>query len=157
MGYTEEKFGLFDIFEKDYDYLPKHQRKNVAEYDNATLYNDFVVDSILKVFCDKEAIIFYISDHGQDIYYSNDNYCGHGMEANAKSDSIGRDIPFMIYTSSQFKNKFPSIIKKIENSVNNQFNTEDFIYSLLQKKDYEASLKIHKNDTITPFSTESIY
>lgn len=147
--YTErypDKFSFFS--EEDYEYLPKHQRKIVAEYDNATLYNDYVVDSIIKTFLDKEAIIFYISDHGQDIYYSDNNYCGHGIEANAKSDSIGRDIPFMIYTSPQMKKRYPKMIERIQESVEKQFNTEDLIYSLLDISGY----RFKNNNDVERFS-----
>ena len=132
--YPEE----FNIFSKnDYIYLPLHQRKTVAEYDNATLYNDFVIDSIIHIFSKKEAIILYFSDHGQDIYFSDKDYCGHGITANAKSDSIGRDIPFMIYTSPKFKDKYPSLIEKIINSTNKKFNIEDIIYTLIDISGYK--------------------
>lgn len=130
----------FDCFvENDYLDLPQHQRKNVAEYDNATLYNDFVIDSIIKVFADKESIIFYIPDHGQDIYYSDDNYYGHGIVANEKSDSIGKDIPFMIYTSPKFKNSCQDLNLSIKKTISrkSKFNTEDLIYTLIDIAGYK--------------------
>lgn len=130
----------FDCFvEDDYLDLPQHQRKIVAEYDNATLYNDFVIDSIIKVFGDKESIIFYIPDHGQDIFYSDDNYYGHGIVANEKSDSIGRDIPFMIYTSQKFKSSYQDLNLLIKKSIDrkSQFNTEDLIYTLIDVVGYK--------------------
>jgi heptose-I-phosphate ethanolaminephosphotransferase len=130
-----EEFNIFS--ENDYLDLPLHQRKTIAEYDNATLYNDFVIDSIIHIFSKKEAIILYFSDHGQDIYFSDKDYCGHGITANAKSDSIGRDIPFMIYTSPKFKDKYPSLIEKIINSTNKKFNIEDIIYTLIDISGYK--------------------
>lgn len=141
-----EKYNVFT--ENDYMELPLHQRKNVSEYDNATLYNDFVVDSIINIFKEKEAIIFYFPDHGEDIYFSDTNYCGHGIKANVQSDSIGKDIPLMIYTSPEFKDKFPQQIEKIQNSTNREFNTEDIIFSLIDISGY----KFKENDQVERFS-----
>ena len=136
--------------EDEYLNFQEHQREKVAEYDNATLYNDFVVDSILNIFRDKDAVIFYFSDHGQDIYYSDDNYYGHGIVANEKSDSIGRDIPFMIYTSQKFKDNYPELNMLIKSSTNREhkFNTEDLIYSLIDIAGY----KFKNNEDVERFS-----
>lgn len=147
--YSERYPNKFCIFkENEYLNLPKNQRKKVSEYDNATLYNDYVVDSIINIFSEKEAIILYFSDHGQDIYFSDNEYCGHGITANAKSDSIGRDIPFMIYTSPKFKNKFPSLIERIQNSTNKKFNIEDIIYTLIDISGY----KFKDNNDVEKYS-----
>lgn len=145
-----DEFNLFA--EKDYLNLQEHQRKNVAEYDNATLYNDFVVDSIIKSFKNKESILFYFSDHGQDIYFSDDNYYGHGITANEKSDSIGRDIPFMIYTSPLFEENYPDLIKKIQNSTNRTYNTENLLFTLLDIAGY----KFKENNDVEKYSLLSI-
>ena len=147
--YSERYPDKFNVFKEDeYLYLPQNQRKKVSEYDNATLYNDFVIDSIIHIFSKKEAIILYFSDHGQDIYFSDKDYCGHGITANAKSDSIGRDIPFMIYTSPKFKDKYPSLIEKIQNSTNKKFNIEDIIYTLIDISGY----KFKDNNDVEKYS-----
>ena len=132
-----ESFNYFTY--NDYPNLPEHQRETIAEYDNATLYNDFVVDSIIKAFSDKESIIFYISDHGQDLFYSDNKYFGHGITANAKSDSIGRDIPFMVYISPKLKNRIPDLYKKIQSSIDRKYNTENLIYTLIDISGYKFS------------------
>lgn len=141
----------FDKYsENDYLDFPLHQRTTISEYDNATLYNDFVVDSIINIFRNKDAIIFYFSDHGQDIYYSDDNYYGHGIVANEKSDSIGRDIPFMIYTSQKFKSCYQDLNLLIQKSINrtSQFNTEDLIYTLIDIAGY----KFKNNEDVEMYS-----
>ena len=147
--YSERYPEHFNIFkEDDYMDLLQHQRKNVSEYDNATLYNDYVIDSIINFFSDKEAIILYFSDHGQDIYLTDKNYCGHGIPGNERSVNIAKDIPLMIYTSQKFKNKFPLLIDKIKSSTMKNFNTEDVIYSLIDVSGYKFS----DNDDVEKFS-----
>ena len=60
--------------------LTDAEREIVAHYDNATLYNDYVVDNVIKQFEDKNCILVYFSDHGEEIYEI-DDFMGHGNAA----------------------------------------------------------------------------
>ena len=51
--------------------LDGKQRNVLADYDNAILYNDSIVDAIISRFEDKEAIIIYMPDHGEECYEGN--------------------------------------------------------------------------------------
>ena len=77
--------------------IGKEQKTMIAEYDNATLYNDFVVNSIIDKYKNNDAIIFYLSDHGLDIFDTDLNYCGHAKHT-PKSEQIGKSIPFVVGT-----------------------------------------------------------
>ena len=70
--------------------------------------------------------------------------------ANEKSDSIGRDIPFMIYTSQKFKDNYPELNMLIKSSRNREhkFNTEDLIYALIDIAGY----KFKNNEDVERFS-----
>ncbi|EAJ1119678.1 phosphoethanolamine transferase [Campylobacter lari] len=48
--------------------LDEKFKVNIANYANAVLYNDYFVNEIFNLFKDKEAIIVYISDHGESVY-----------------------------------------------------------------------------------------
>lgn len=63
--YTD-KFAKFTADDEEGD--SKGEKQTKAEYDNAVLYNDYIVNEIIRRFEDKNAIIFYISDHGMDLY-----------------------------------------------------------------------------------------
>lgn len=122
-------FGLF----KNDDYMdyPQNQRENRATYDNATLYNDYVVNAIISEYKDEEAIVFYLSDHGLDLYYCDDDYCSNGRPTNTLSSEFGKDIPFMIYVSDSFRDKYPEKVKQIEKSVDNDYCTDSFIFTVM--------------------------
>lgn len=79
----------------------------VADYVNSLYYNDFVLNGIFNLFKDKDAIVFYLSDHAQDIFESNPTY-GH------RCSKAGLEIPFMIYVSDIFKEKHPEKVKLSE-------------------------------------------
>ena len=40
----------------------------MSEYDNATLYNDSIVDQIVRRFANEDAIVIYVPDHGEECF-----------------------------------------------------------------------------------------
>ena len=72
------------------------QKKMQSEYDNAVYYNDYVVDEIIRRFEDKNAIVFYISDHGMDLYDTGD-FAGHSSEEKGSYHMI--EVPFIVWAS----------------------------------------------------------
>ena len=97
----------------------------MSEYDNATLYNDFVVCEIIKLFEEKEAIVFYFSDHGLDANLV------HGNHSDINSFKEGTNIPFMIYATEKYQERFPDKVEFFRNTIDNEIYTEDFIYFLM--------------------------
>ena len=122
----------FEIFKKgDYLNFPEHQRENLANYDNSILYNDSVVYEIMDLFQDKEAIIFYLSDHAIDVYESSDRFIGHAKGTDPKSVEAGSKIPFMIYTSPLYQQNFPNEMEQIKRCTEQPFRTDDMIYTIM--------------------------
>lgn len=116
----------------DYKDRPMHQRELLAQYDNATRYNDHVVASIFELYKDKCALVFYFPDHGMDLYDTDPNYCGHAIMRDQTSWDVSCIIPFFIYTTDNYRHFFPQQVEQIKNSLNNSFNTKDLIFALLQ-------------------------
>lgn len=114
----------------DYRNLPFRQREIVAAYDNSVLYNDSVVTEIMNLFADKEAIIFYFSDHAIDLFQSSSSYYGHAKKT-VDSFHFGQLIPFYIYITPKYQKRFPQIVKKLRQQVNQPFCTEDMFYTIV--------------------------
>lgn len=126
----------FEIFKaSDYDTthpnLSVENKQLLAEYDNSILYNDYVVYEILQRFAEKEAVVFYFSDHGIDVFQSSDNYIGHGKHSNTVSERSAKQIPFMVYTTSLFREKHPEMQLRIENAVNRSYRTDSIMYTIM--------------------------
>ena len=67
----------FEIFKKDSisrTDLDDRKKTLVAQYDNSTVYNDWVVANIIKHHTNENAVIIYFSDHGEEIYDFRDHY-----------------------------------------------------------------------------------
>ena len=107
------------------------QREIIAHYDNATLYNDYVINKLINKCRDLNACVIYISDHGEEIYDVR-NYMGHG-DAKGSKESLLRQIriPFIIYVSEQFKNNNKNIVDKMGADLNIPISTKDISHFLM--------------------------
>jgi heptose-I-phosphate ethanolaminephosphotransferase len=72
-------------------------------YDNAVLYNDFVVSSLIKDYAktDPNGFLLYLSDHGEDVFDS----AGHDMLGRNESKPTAPmyTIPFMAWASPKWR------------------------------------------------------
>lgn len=112
--------------------LDEKQKLVVSYYDNAVRYNDSIVANIIDLYRDKDAIVIYFSDHGEEVYdYRNmsgrSTYCKENMEAWMHCQI---DIPFIVWVSDLYKEMHPDIVEKIESSVNKPFMTDDLPHLL---------------------------
>ncbi|WQX34744.1 phosphoethanolamine transferase [Helicobacter pylori] len=115
----------------------------VADYVNSLYYNDAVLNGIFNLFKDKDAIVFYLSDHAQDIFESGPTY-GHSCS------KAGLEIPFMIYVSGIFKEKHPEKVKLIKNALNKPFMSDDLIHSLLPLVGIHTKDEIESKNLFSP-------
>jgi heptose-I-phosphate ethanolaminephosphotransferase len=123
----------FDRFKKD-DYpevSDKQHAEIIAHYDNATLYNDFVIYSLIRKFMDLEAVVLYFSDHGEEIYDYR-NFMGHGgISEKSKEIKYQIEVPFMVWVSDPYKEHHPREAEQIKNAVNRPYNTGDLAYLIM--------------------------
>ncbi|AFH98492.1 hypothetical protein HPSH417_06880 [Helicobacter pylori Shi417] len=90
-----KSFAKFKPNDLDFSHLhasSDRDKQIVADYVNSLYYNDAVLNGIFNLFKDKDAIVFYLSDHAQDMFESGSTY-GH------RCSKAGLEIPFMIYAS----------------------------------------------------------
>ena len=124
------KLGSKDVKRLD---LSESQREDVAEYDNATLYNDRVLRDIIFKFKNSNAVLVYLSDHGEE-HYDYRDYSGRTFEK-GKSKSVGilkyqYEVPFVIWCSEKYKERNPENINAMRQCLNVPFMT-DIVYNLL--------------------------
>ena len=106
-----------------------------AQYDNAVLYNDHIVNEIIRRFHDKNAIAIYISDHGEDVY-DGGSFLGHFEGTN---DRYIHEIPMVIWLSQQFSDTYHELEHRIAASTHKPYMTDDIIHTLLDIMSIETS------------------
>ena len=111
--YPEE----FDRFKSDdirNEFGGTKGKQIIAEYANATLYNDFVVDSIWSIVKGHDAIGIYLSDHGEEVYDWRDFH--ERTDEKQMSLNVAKyqfEIPFMFFMSDDFIKNHGDLAERI--------------------------------------------
>lgn len=125
-GKKFSKLSYKDI-KRNESYLTKDKKQDIAEYDNATFYNDYVIKKIAEKYANKNTIMIYFSDHGEEIYDYRDskgrNAGGSGVTPNLLKYQY--EVPFVIWYSNSFKKKYPKLVKEIRASKDKPFMTDN--------------------------------
>lgn len=127
-----ERFNIFKG-EPPSKFKSKNSISIINSYDNAILYNDFVVSSIINKVKEQniESSVLYFSDHGEEVYDTID-FSGH-------TDDVGSlpmfQIPFILWQSQLYKSN-----NNIEVALNRPYMIDDLFHSIANicaiKNDY---------------------
>lgn len=114
----------------DYNHLDwsDNIRQVIADYDNSTLYNDYVVNSIIEKFKEDNAVIIYFSDHGEEVYDARE-YMGHGGTTPFLNYQV--EIPFMIWVSDSYKENNPMEVDNLMKHKDEPYITDDVSHTIL--------------------------
>lgn len=112
-----QSFGKF----KEGDYGAMEHADIIAHYDNANLYNDYVIDEIIKRFENDDAMLVYFSDHGEEVYEQ--GYMGHGTSMTSRDFRYQLRVPMLIWVSNLFKERRFDLVKKIKEKENRPLMT----------------------------------
>lgn len=107
---------------------PENKVQLIADYDNATIYNDYVVNSIIEYFRNDNSVVMYFSDHGEEVYDERD-YMGHGGTTPHLNYQV--EIPFMIWMSESYRQKNPDIAENIQKHRTLPYVTDDVSHTIL--------------------------
>lgn len=103
-----------DDITADVPWLDDVRRAEVADYDNATLYNDSVVGTIIDGRRERPTVMFYFSDHGEDIW---DLAPVEARNMQQPDDAGWLDrqyrIPFFVWMSDAFIGRYPELAARI--------------------------------------------
>lgn len=117
---------------KDYDAnrWNEHQRELIAQYDNATLYNDFVISSLIQKFKDTNTILIHFSDHGEEVFEVRD-YNGHGNAPLSPNLKYQIRVPLFIWMSDRYKKLHKDIYEKALASKHVPIITDNISHTIL--------------------------
>ncbi len=129
-----KEFKHFTADDYDKNKYTDRQREFIAHYDNATLYNDYVIDQIIRKHEDKNCILIYFSDHGEEVFECRD-YMGHGNAAHSPNIDLQIKVPFMIWASDKYQQNYPDKMERIKRAINFPITTNDIGHFLLDLVD----------------------
>jgi heptose-I-phosphate ethanolaminephosphotransferase len=130
LKHHEHQLTIFHLMGQHVDYLGRFPRKTRrhfkpsdypdkqlsekrlqvnADYDNATLYNDSVVDQIIRRFEHENAIVIYMPDHGEECFNGSLDFFGrmHSATIDYRLAREEFEIPFWIWASERYRETHP--------------------------------------------------
>ena len=139
-----------DSIKRNETWLNKEKLQLIADYENATYYNDFVLGQILNVFRDKNAVLIYVSDHGEEVY----DYRDHLGRTYGKIDKLQLtyqyDIPFVIWCSDKFKQKYHDVVTAINESTNKPFMSDNMCHLFFHLGAIQTAFYHEDRDLLSP-------
>ena len=125
-------------------------------YDNATYYNDQVINHIVNIFKDKNTILIYFPDHGEEVYDYQDS-CGRQVfgevEITPEHIKYQLEIPFIIWASETWKRKHESDWMNMGGYTDRAFTTDNICHMLfrlagIKTKEYNNTRDLLDKDFI---------
>lgn len=107
-------------------WLNDERRAEIAEYDNATVYNDSIVCAIASRFQQRPAVMLYFSDHGED--------CWDLAPVEARNKQMPNDpqwvdrqfhVPFFVWLSPEFIERYPLRAKELRDAASEPMSLGD--------------------------------
>ena len=112
----------------------------INSYDNTAVYADYFLNKLLDLFENENAMVIYLSDHGESLGED-----GHWLHAN---DAPAEQNPAcIVWFSEEYKARYPDFFEAMEKNKNKRFGTEFLYHSILRAANiqtdvYENSLDI---------------
>ena len=129
--------------------LSERRRRVLADYDNACLYNDSIVASIIKRFENTNSIVIYMPDHGEECYEPGRNFIcrNHSADVDWPLAHYEFEVPFWIYCSHRYAVTHPEIFKAIKDAKDKRFMTDALPHMLvwlagISAKDYRPEYNL---------------
>jgi len=144
--HSQTAFTLYNYKDRT---LNTDSKQIVMHYDNATRYNDIVLDSILTIHEQKEAIVLFVADHGEEVY---DDLPVHGRlfqeptKLQAKNEF---EVPMWIWCSKSYQEKHPNIVSAISSSTSKAFLTDGLPQVLLYLAGIKCEWSNDKNNILS--------
>ena len=96
----------------------------VNSYDNTVLYTDFIISEIIKPLQNKNAIMIYLSDHGEAL--GENNQWLHASESDVMHHTAA-----LIWMSDKYKNNYPNKYYALLKNKHKKQNTEFLFHSAI--------------------------
>ena len=143
-----DNFEFFKAKDIKEDKLDEKQRTILASYLNSVYYTDYILNEIISRFKEKDAILIYVPDHGEELWQG--GFIGH---APTNISKYMVEIPMLIWASDKYQQNRPENITNIKNSINKPFMTDNLVHILLdlakiETSQYNASKSVINKDFV---------
>lgn len=164
MGQHQEynkRFGKSDVRFTAGNYPSRHdltvyEKQIIADYDNATLYNDRVVKQLCERFKNDDAVVVYLPDHGEEVFDRIHSYGrDHNADVSADIAFSEFEVPFEIWFSPRAKKEHSDIYNAARKAADKAFSTDDLPHLLMGIAGISSPLYDARRDLLNPTFNDS--
>jgi len=124
------EFARFDnVQDKENSSVSKDKAEIINTFDNANLYNDYIVSSFIKIMAasKRPGFVSYFSDHGEAMYEDGKTFFHNANIPNRYM----YEIPMLIWVSEDYKKHEQNFVGNFDRNLNQPMQGFDMIYSML--------------------------
>ena len=103
------KFTVDSVLRND-KYLTKEKKQRIADYDNATFYNDWVLKQIIDLYRNSNTILVYFSDHGDEVYDYRDQFGREFGTFTPNKLKYQFEVPFVVWCSDIYQERHANTV-----------------------------------------------
>lgn len=140
-----------DSIPYDRPWLSPEKRTSVAQYDNATLYNDCVIAEIIRRYAYSPTVFVYFSDHGEEMYDTSDCAFRNEPAAGDMDEWLKRQfsVPVFFFANKEYINLRPEVWAQIRNSAGKKGMLDNIGHTILNLAGTTSSLYRKDRDIIS--------
>jgi KDO II ethanolaminephosphotransferase len=102
----------------------------INAYDNSILFTDYMLSRFIEELKDREALLFYVSDHGESLGETDERgqvYRKHGQNQRIEQ----RIVPMQVWASDRFIAKYPERFAGLTRRATTPLSHDHFFHSVL--------------------------
>lgn len=103
---------------------PSNKERIINSYDNATLYTDYVLNIMIEALEQRNAILIFLSDHGQ-------SFGEEGKWLHTNNTAAEKNPACFVWLSELYKEKFPEKHQALLANQNKEINTSFLFHSII--------------------------
>lgn len=111
-------------------WLTPAKRQIVADYDNATYYNDWVIGRLFQRFAHTNTALVYLSDHGEEVYDYRDSFGRVNDELTPQRFRYQYEIPLFIWFSPTYQKLHPQTVEATRRAIHRHFTSDNLCHLL---------------------------
>lgn len=140
-----------DSIQRSEPYIDQAHRERIAQYDNATRYNDRVLGTIFDAYRDRNAVVVYLADHGEEMYDYRD-FAGRDEGADKAPMTIKyqNEVPMMVWCSDKYLSNNPTAKASLTQAAGKPFILDDLAQLLLGLAKINTPLYRPELDLLSP-------
>ena len=127
--------------------------EDIAHYDNATLYNDYVIKQIIDLYAQQSTVVIYLSDHGEEVYDYRDNLGRDDWNMGSDPRQVLRwqyMVPFMVWCSDRYAATHPDHIALLRGATDRPAMLDNVCQMLFHLSGLQTPYYHQERDVLSP-------